>query len=398
MGHLAHVKEEYHELVARLNAGPVGLPEPEGATARAGWQEILELLYTPEEAAIAARLPLMPARIETIASRVGLPAAQLKPRLEAMADKGIVMDLVHPETGEVRYLLSPPVVGFFEFSMMRHDDLIPKKRMAQALDAYTHGDDTFAREVFGGETVVGRAMVHETALGEEVLPDVLDWERATAAIEDAQCIAVQLCYCRHKAEHLGKQCDAPVENCMSLNAGAEFTIRRKLGRAADRSEALEILAAAREQRSGTDCRQREEPADVSVQLLRLLLRAVVGDQRVRSVRGESERLSGGAAAGALQGLLALLARLPDHGHLHAATSGRGQAQERVVPAGRRAALHRLRGVRATPAVTERWSWSGGRSSPVCHSTPSSAASAWHWSAAACRTCCSTSVPAAAAAS
>jgi NAD-dependent dihydropyrimidine dehydrogenase PreA subunit len=246
MGHLAHMKEEYHELVARLNVGPVGLPEPESATARAGWQEILELLYTPEEAAIAARLPLMPARIETIASRVGLPAAQLQPRLEAMADKGIVMDLVHPETGEVRYLLSPPVVGFFEFSMMRHDDLIPKKRMAQALDAYTHGDDTFAREVFGGGTVLGRALVHETALGAEMLPDVLDWERATAAIEDAQCIAVQICYCRHKAEHLGKQCDAPVENCMSLNAGAEFTVRRKLARAADKSEALEILAASRE--------------------------------------------------------------------------------------------------------------------------------------------------------
>ena len=47
MGHLAHMKEEYHELVARLNIGPVGLPEPESTTARAGWQEILELLYTP---------------------------------------------------------------------------------------------------------------------------------------------------------------------------------------------------------------------------------------------------------------------------------------------------------------------------------------------------------------
>ena len=56
MGHLAHVKEEYQELVARLNAGPVGLPEPESAPARAGWQEILEIMYSPEDAALASRV------------------------------------------------------------------------------------------------------------------------------------------------------------------------------------------------------------------------------------------------------------------------------------------------------------------------------------------------------
>ncbi|HSQ00801.1 MAG TPA: 4Fe-4S dicluster domain-containing protein [Candidatus Dormibacteraeota bacterium] len=245
MGHLRHMKEEYQELVARLNAGQVGLPEPESAPARKGWQEILEILYTPEEAWLGARMPLMPATLDGIARRVGLAEEALKPRLEAMADKGIVMDLVNPETGETRYLLSPPVVGFFEFSMMRHDDLIPKQRMAEALDAYTHGDDTFAREVFGGDTVIGRAMVHETALGDGVVPEVLDWERATAAIRDASSIAVQTCYCRHKAAHLGKQCDAPVDTCMSLNAGADFVIRHRLGRPAEKSEALEILSQAR---------------------------------------------------------------------------------------------------------------------------------------------------------
>ena len=245
MGHLGHLKEEYQELVARLNAGQVAMPEPESPTARAGWQEILELIFTPEEAALAARLPLMPATLSTIAARVGLAPEQLQPRLEAMAEKGIVMDLVHPDTGETRYVLAPPVVGFFEFSLMRREDLIPKKRLAEALDAYTHGDDTFAREVFGGDTVVGRAMVHETALAGEVLPDVLDWERATAAVEDARRVSLQLCYCRHKAEHLGKRCDAPIETCMSLNAGADFVIRRGFGREVGRSEALEILARAR---------------------------------------------------------------------------------------------------------------------------------------------------------
>jgi Pyruvate/2-oxoacid:ferredoxin oxidoreductase delta subunit len=246
MGHLAHLKGEHQELVARLNAGQVGMPEPQNEHAREGWKEILEILFSPEEAALAARLPLMPATLGTIAARVGAPEQELRSRLEAMADKGIVMDLVHPDTGETRYLLSPPVVGFFEYSMMRAKDMIPKKRMAAALDAYTHGDDTFDREVFGHDTVVGRALVHETALPEETMPDVLDWERATAVVGEARRLAVQLCYCRHKAEHLGKRCDAPIETCLSVDGGAEFMIRRRFSREVDRAEALDILTESRE--------------------------------------------------------------------------------------------------------------------------------------------------------
>ena len=58
---------------------------------------------------------------------------------------GLVLDLIHPDTGRTKYLLSPPVVGFLEFSMMRVNDGIPKKRMAEALEAYTHFDGTFVK-------------------------------------------------------------------------------------------------------------------------------------------------------------------------------------------------------------------------------------------------------------
>lgn len=246
MGHHGHLRAEYAALGARLEQNPVGFPEPHAERAREGWREIFEILYTPEEAAIAARLPLLPASLEAVAERVGMAPELLGPKLDAMADKGIVMDIVHPRTGAVRYLLSPPVVGFFEFSLMRASDMIPKKRMAEALDAYTHGDATFANEVFGGETVLGRAMVHEQTLDAEALPDVLDWERATHLVEDARSLAVSYCYCRHKAEHLGERCDAPMDVCLSMNAGADFVTRRNFGRKIERSEGLELLNKARE--------------------------------------------------------------------------------------------------------------------------------------------------------
>jgi Pyruvate/2-oxoacid:ferredoxin oxidoreductase delta subunit len=245
MGHLGRLKEEYRDLLGRLGRGSVALPEPREEKARAALAEILEILFTPEEAALASRMPVRPAGLEALASRLGVPAQDLAARLEPMCDKGIVMDLVNPRSGKRAYLLSPPVVGFFEYSLMRAKDSIPKKRMAEALHAYTHGDPAFAREVFGRDTVIGRALVHEPELAEDV-PDVLAWQRATEVVGEARRRAVSLCFCRHKAEHLGEQCDAPVENCLSLNGGAEFVIRRGFGRAVEKGEALEILARSRE--------------------------------------------------------------------------------------------------------------------------------------------------------
>ncbi|MBI4347915.1 MAG: 4Fe-4S dicluster domain-containing protein [Elusimicrobia bacterium] len=244
MGHLRELKREHRELADRLGLGTVALPEPGDEAARAGWQEILEILYSPEEAALASRLPVLPATLAAIAARLGMPAESLRPRLEAMAEKGLMLDLPDPKTGELSYLLAPPVVGFFEFSMMRARDSIPKRRMAEAMDAYIHGDETFAREVFGYETQIGRAMVHETALDENA--EVLDYERAEAVLRDASRIAVSLCYCRHKQEHLGKACGAPMESCLSLNSAADFILRRGFGRPLGREEALDIVRASRE--------------------------------------------------------------------------------------------------------------------------------------------------------
>jgi NAD-dependent dihydropyrimidine dehydrogenase PreA subunit len=258
------MKDEYRDLVARLERGTMALPEAEDARAEQGRREILEILFAPEEAALASRLPVRPIALERLAARVGVAPRELEARLEPMCERGVVLDLLNPRNGKRSYMLAPPVVGFFEYSLMRAKDGIPKKRMAEALHAYTHGDPAFAREAFGKETVVGRALVHEGELADppggpddgarlrredgsrEPLPDVLAWERASEVVGGARKWSVSLCFCRHKAEHLGARCDAPMESCLSLNGGAEFIVRRGFGREIGRSEALEILARARE--------------------------------------------------------------------------------------------------------------------------------------------------------
>jgi hypothetical protein len=140
------------------------MPRPEDERALRGWRELLEVMYTPEEAELASRMPMMPTPLSRLARRFDMTEEDLRDKLEPLCDKGLVMDLVSRNTGEAKYLLAPPVVGFFEFSMMRAHDMFDKLSVAKALDAYVHGDDTFAKDVFGNDTVIGRAMVHENML------------------------------------------------------------------------------------------------------------------------------------------------------------------------------------------------------------------------------------------
>ena len=244
MGHMGQLKQEYRGLMERLDHLPVGMPRPEDERALEGWRELLEVMYSPEEAALASRMPMMPTPLSKLAGRFDMPEQELRQKLEPLCDKGLVMDLVSRSTGETKYLLAPPVIGFFEFSMMRAHDMFDKLSVAKAMDAYVHGDDTFAREVFGNDTVIGRAMVHEDVLAAD-MPEVLDWERTTKLIEESEQLAVSQCYCRHKAAHLGKACDAPQEICLSLNNGAEFIIRRGFGRPINKQQALSIVTKAR---------------------------------------------------------------------------------------------------------------------------------------------------------
>ena len=245
MGHGGFEGPEHARLAARLARGPVAMVEPGDPAARRAWHEIMEILFTPADAALAACLPVRPTTPEQLTARTGLEAETLRTRLDDMAHRGLVLDLVDRRTGEQTYMLAPPVVGFFEFSLMRLDDGLPKARLARAYEAYVDGDTAFYEELAAG-TAVGRALVHEETLPEVSGSEVLEWERATSLIEQAGAIALTNCMCRHAATHLGTSCDFPLESCLSLGFAAEMLVRHDKARPIARGEALELLHAGRE--------------------------------------------------------------------------------------------------------------------------------------------------------
>lgn len=250
MGHLGFLKDEYRAYVERLGKGTIGLPEPGRPEAWQAWRTILETLASPHEADFLARMPTTYSTLERLAARYCMTADTLRARLEPLCERGLVMDLVAPETETVLYRLAPPVVGFIEFALMRREgqipgDPIPKKTMADAFHAYSRGDQAFVLELFGHRTKFGRAMPYE-ALGDTPPPSVLPWEEASTIVKEATHVGVGHCYCRHRAEHQGKACNAPMENCLVLNQAGEYLIRRNFAREIPKSRALEILAESRQ--------------------------------------------------------------------------------------------------------------------------------------------------------
>jgi NAD-dependent dihydropyrimidine dehydrogenase PreA subunit len=143
-------------------------------------------------------------------------------------------------------MLAPPVVGFFEMTMMSVRTDIDQKEVARLLSTYMLDRPEFMAEVMSGRTPIGRALVRENALRQDIASDILDYERATAIIEQSKLLSVALCYCRHKKSHLGEACSAPQDVCIQIDQGADFALRHGHGRPADKSEALEKLSISRD--------------------------------------------------------------------------------------------------------------------------------------------------------
>ena len=75
---------------------------------------------------------------------------------------------------------------------------------------------------------------------------MLDYERASEVIRSASHRAVGICYCRHKMEHLGRDCAAPKEICMTFGNTARSLIRHGFARGMDIAEGLDLLRQAHE--------------------------------------------------------------------------------------------------------------------------------------------------------
>jgi hypothetical protein len=257
---MAHrtLKNAYSSLAERLNRFPQGAPPTELLF------RILRVLFSEDEAARVALLPIKPFTAQTAAGIWKVRPADARRVLDGLAGRALLVDW--DRDGETFYVLPPPMAGFFEFSMMRVRDDVDQKVLSELFYQYLNVEEDFVRDLFTrGETQLGRTFVHEPALSTDNALHVLDYERATTVVRSATHMGVGTCYCRHKMEHMGRACEAPRRTCAA----------RRCRRGA-RPPGRGVGAKARAVRG-----ERAGARGVHLQLLRMLLR---GDDRRATLR------------------------------------------------------------------------------------------------------------------
>lgn len=234
------LRPPYAALVDRLNRHPQGAP-PSPLLDR-----ILRLLFSEHEAGLVAALPIRPFTVADAARAWKLSPDDARRILDRLASRALLLDM-KDAAGTTRYVLPPPMAGFFEFSMMRVRDDIDQKSLAELFYQYLNVEEDFIKALFvSGETQLGRTFVHETALPTRPEARVLDYERASHVARTAKAIGVGVCYCRHKMSHVGRACDAPRNICLTFGTVAGSLVRHGFAREIDRDECLDLLQEARD--------------------------------------------------------------------------------------------------------------------------------------------------------
>lgn len=240
MAHHNTIKaNSYNGLVQRLNRFPQGAPPTELLF------KVLKVLFSEREAQLVSLLPIKPFTDEKAAAIWKINLNDARVILNDLADRGILLD--YEGEGNTTYVLPPPMAGFFEFSLMRYRKDIDQKVLSELFYQYLNVEEDFIKDLFlKGETQLGRVFVDESVLTADNALHVLDYERASEVIKTASQIGIGVCYCRHKMEHVGKNCSAPMDICMTFNGSAESLVRHGVARKIDIAEGLDLLSKAQD--------------------------------------------------------------------------------------------------------------------------------------------------------
>ena len=240
MAHHSTIKQNsYYKLAGRINRFPQGAPPSELLF------EILKILFSEREANLVSMLPIKPFNAKKASEIWKIKEGEARKILNDLADRGIIAD--GENKNDVIYSMPPPMAGFFEFSLMRYRNDIDQKKLSELFYQYMNVEEDFIKGLFTtGETQLGRVFVNEKVLNEENSLHVLDYERASEVIKTATHIGIGVCYCRHKMQHLGKDCDAEKEICMTFNNTADSLVRHGVARRAGAAEGLDLLQKARD--------------------------------------------------------------------------------------------------------------------------------------------------------
>lgn len=218
----------FKKLAVRLDEIPNGYPATEDGVEL----KLLEWLFTPEEAALAAELRLTKETPRQIADRTRGDQKEIRKLLRGMAKKGLVT--AGRTDGGLGFGLMPFAVGIYEMQFARIDD-----EMAHLFEDYYFKNF--------GKLLNIKPHVHRVVpINENVRVDmeVQPFESATEIINGMKSWGVVDCLCRIQKEMVGDPCDHPKDVCMLLNEVPGVFDNSPVIRSLTHEEALATLKKA----------------------------------------------------------------------------------------------------------------------------------------------------------
>ena len=174
----------YRSLSKHLDSLPGGFPPSDtGADIR-----LLQRLFTPEEARIAAQMTIERQSAAEIASNQGIATTEAEDRLQTMAEKGLILP-IYSEGGENRYQAVPFVVGIYEFQIHNLTE-----ELVNDLSEYRSTSNKNRKPSQGRE--IRQMRVIPSANRIEVRPIAFPYERADDLVDAHSSYAVAPCICR----------------------------------------------------------------------------------------------------------------------------------------------------------------------------------------------------------
>jgi NAD-dependent dihydropyrimidine dehydrogenase PreA subunit len=236
------VDQVYGKLAGAINARSTAFP----AVKCDEFYALVEFLFTPEEAAIFAAMPLELSSTEEIA--VNIPTEDFKnltEQLDIMADKGLIH--IRERDGVKLYEALPFVPGITEFQLMRGIVDDKHKKFAVLLRDYSKA---MIRTMLSADA----PPMEYSAPGRKVPVDqevdskstIVPLHELKELLRKTEYISVGTCICRHQGALLGRPSSKPVNNCMVLGESAKFAAERGFTTRLTQEEAVQRIEEAEE--------------------------------------------------------------------------------------------------------------------------------------------------------
>lgn len=223
------ITHEHHLLAKRLAKSPM---KP---LLNDLFLEILEVLFTREEALLLSKIPMMPATAEKIARRANRPAHEVQPVLDRMGEQGFIF----AGGDDVRkYFLLGFLPGIFEFYTVMGPDDEKKLRFAELYEEYQ--DAEFLTNLAGKRPVkITRVIPIQKSLSHQT--GIIPSDSFREVIDRHDAWAVAICACKKQNELIGNKCEKPQEVCMQFGAAARGAANMGFSRLVSRKEIFEIV-------------------------------------------------------------------------------------------------------------------------------------------------------------